>query len=134
MVEYEPGVCNIGQDERTRRFRVGLAGFTAAAAFTAWVVATGQPPVYLLGTFVLTTGGFLGYLQARMQFCVGFAAMAQYDLSGSGGDNGTVTEADLRKKDRRRAVELLVYAVALALAATLGVFVVFVSPLGPLSG
>lgn len=134
MAGYEPGVCNIGQKERTRRFRVGLVGFAAAAAFTAWVVATGRPPTYLVGTFVLSTGGFLGYLQARLQFCVGFAAMAQYDLSGSGGDSGTVTEAELRKKDRRRAVELLVYATALGLATTLGVFVLFVSPLGPLSG
>jgi hypothetical protein len=124
MAEYRAGVCNIGPDEQRKRFHAGLASLAAAVGFTAWVLATGRPVVYFAGTFALLTGGFLGYLQARMEFCVAFGALARYDLSGSDGDSGTVTQAALRRKDRMRALELLAYSAGLAGAVTLLVYAV----------
>lgn len=122
MAEYRAGICNIGHDERRRRFYSGIATLLLAVGYTAWVLATDQPAIAFVGTFLLLVGGLLGYLQARMQFCVAFGALARYDLSGSGGEQGTVTEADLRRKDRLRALELLAYAAGLAAAATLFVY------------
>lgn len=123
MAAYRPGVCNIGCDERRRRFYSGIAMLILAVGYTAWLLATDQSSVYLAGTFLLLLGGLLGYFQGRTQFCVAFGALARYDLSGSGGEGGTISEADRRRKDRRRALELFASAAGMAVAGTLSVYV-----------
>ncbi|MEF8830995.1 MAG: hypothetical protein V5A23_05600 [Halobacteriales archaeon] len=133
MAEYEPGVCNIGRDEQRMRLRTGLASFAVGVAYTAWVIASGRPPAYLLGTFALATGGFLGYVQYRLQFCAAFGAMARYNLTGSGGEEGTVLEDELHRKDRRRALEIVAYSLGLGLATTLSVYALFLWPASPLA-
>lgn len=131
MTEYQPGVCNIGRDEQRMRLRTGLASFALGFAYTAWVLASGRPPAYLLGTFALATGGFLGYVQYRLRFCAGFGAMARYNLSGSGGEEGTVMEEEFRRKDRRRAARIVAYSLALGLATTLAVYLLFFHSVSP---
>jgi len=118
MSEYQPGVCNIGRDERRKRRTAGVLGAVAAVGATLFVLATGRPPTTLLWTFPLWFGAFVGFFQDRLGFCVGFGALARYDLSGSGGDAGTVSEAEAVRRDRRRAVEVLAYAGLAALATT----------------
>jgi hypothetical protein len=75
-------------------------------------------------TFPLWFGGFVGFVQDRLGFCVGFGALARYDLSGSGGDAGSVSDAEAVRRDRRRAVEVLAYAGLAALVTTLLVYAV----------
>jgi hypothetical protein len=118
MSEYQPGVCNIGRDERRKRRTVGALTTAAAVGATLFVFATGRPETTLLWTFPLWFGGFVGFVQDRLGFCVGFGALARYDLSGSGGDAGTVGDAEAVRRDRRRAVEVLAYSALAALAAT----------------
>jgi len=122
MAEYQPGACNIGRDEQRRRLAVGVVSFAAAAVFTAWVLATDQPYDFLAVTFVLLVGGFVGYLQYRLRFCVGFAALARYDLAGSGGDSGTVDEREWVRKDRWRAAQIVVASLVAATLLTFGVY------------
>jgi hypothetical protein len=122
MSEYQPGVCNIGRDERRKRRTVGVLGAAAAAGVTLFVFATGRPATTLLWTFPLWFGGFVGLVQDRLGFCVGFGALARYDLSGSGGDAGSVSDAEAVRRDRRRAVEVLAYAGLAALATTAVVY------------
>jgi hypothetical protein len=107
MSEYEPGVCNIGQDERRKRRVTGLLGFGGAVVYLGWMVATGRPDTFAVGVFPFLFAGVLGILQDRMRFCVGFAALARYDLSGSGGDTGRSTDAAAVRRDRLRALKIL---------------------------
>ncbi|MFB6139003.1 MAG: hypothetical protein ABEJ26_01050 [Halosimplex sp.] len=122
MTEYQPGVCNIGRDERRTRRRLGDASFLVAAAYVGFVTATGRPAGFLLGAFPLLFGGFLGVVQDRLGFCVGLAALARYDLSGSGGGAGTVAEADAVRRDRIEAVQVVAVALAAAVAVTTAVY------------
>lgn len=116
MTEYSAGVCNIGREHQRKRFRAGIVALVLAAAYTGWVVATGRPAGYYAGTFLLSTAGFLGYLQARLGFCVAFGALARYEVDDG---TGTVDEAELRREDRLRALELIAYSAGLAAAVTL---------------
>jgi len=122
MSEYQPGVCNIGRDERRKRRTTGVLAAVAAVGATLFVFATGRPATMLLWTFPLWFGAFVGFFQDRLGFCVGFGALARYDLSGSGGEAGTVSDAEAVRRDRRRAVEVLVYAGIAALTTTAVVY------------
>lgn len=131
MAEYRPGTCNIGRVEQRRRLAVGALSLTGAVAYTAWVLATDQPYDALGGAFLLLAGGFVGLLQYRLRFCVAFAALARYDLRGSGGDAGTVAEREWVRRDRWRAVGILVAAVLAAAALTVGVYLLDLFVLDP---
>lgn len=122
MSEYQPGVCNIGRDERRKRRTLGAASFLAAAAYAGVVLGTGRPAGLLLGSFPLLFGGFMGIVQDRMGFCAGFGALARYDLSGSGGDAGSVAEAEAVKQDRIKAFQVVAVAAAAAVVATMAVY------------
>jgi len=114
MTGYQPGVCNIGRDERRARRLAGVAGFVAAVGYVAAALWFDLPNSYLLGVFAPLFGGFVGIFQDYFRFCVGFAALARYDLSGSSGEAGSVTDADALRRDRRRALQILAYAAVAA--------------------
>jgi hypothetical protein len=118
MTEYQPGVCNIGRVERRRRRVVGAASLVGAVAFVAYALVVARSPSLLVVSFPLWFGAALGFVQDRMGFCVGFGALARYDLSGSGGGTGTVGDAEAVRRDRKRALSVLAVSLAVALAAT----------------
>jgi len=122
MSEYQPGVCNIGRDERRKRRTLGAVSFLAAAVYAGVVVGTGRPAGLLLGSFPLLFGGFMGIVQDRMGFCAGFGALARYDLSGSGGGAGSVAEEAAVKQDRIRAFQVVAVSAAAAVVATMAVY------------
>jgi hypothetical protein len=122
MSEYQPGVCNIGTEERRKRRTVGIASGVAAAGVTAYLLATGRPEATLLWTLPLWVGTFVGVFQDRLGFCVGFGVMARYDLTGSGGDAGSVSEREAVRRDRRRALEVLAYALAAGVLTTVTLY------------
>jgi hypothetical protein len=122
MTEYQPGVCNIGANERRKRRLAGRAGFLVAIVHVATVVGFGLPANYLLAAFLFLFGGFVGYFQARFGFCVAFAALARYDLSGSGGGTGSISEKEALQRDRRQAVTITLYAAGAAAIVTAVVY------------
>lgn len=122
MSEYEPGVCNIGRDERRKRRLVGSVSAVAVVALLGYLLATGRPPEAFLLSFPLFFGAAVGFVQDRMRFCVAFGALARYDLSGSSGTVGRVNDADAVRRDRLRALKLLALSTGLALAATAVVY------------
>lgn len=126
MSEYQPGVCNIGSDERRKRRTAGVVSAGAAGGVTLFVLAAGYPETALLWTFPLWVGGFVGFFQDRLGFCVGLGVLARYDLTGSGGGAGTVSESAAVRRDRRRAAEVLGYALLAALVTTAAVYSVAV--------
>ena len=118
MNEYQPGVCNIGRDERRKRRLSGILSLLAAVGVVGFVLLSDRPDTLLLWSFPLFFGGFIGLLQDRLGFCAGFGALARYDLSESGGGAGKINEREAVRRDRIRALQVVGYATAAALVAT----------------
>lgn len=118
MVEYQPGVCNIGAEQRRARRLSGVGSFGIAAAVVLAVALDVLPANTLWATAPFVFGGWVGLVQDYYGFCVAFGALARYDLSGSGGTAGSVAEREAVAADRKRAVTILVVAAALAAVTT----------------
>lgn len=126
MPEYQPGVCNIGGAERRKRYAVGAAGFVAAAVTIKAVETLALPSWALLAAALPTFAGFLGVYQARLGFCVGFAAQGVYDVSDDGGEKREVADDAARAADRRRSRRIYAYSAVSTLAVTALVYIVLV--------
>lgn len=116
--QYEPGACNIGTGERNRRRLSGHVGFVLAMALLVGVIAFSAPP----GIAILSGGffsiGALGYLQARTGFCAYYGATGQYNTGPISAEPVVVREEAARVRDRRRAIRIGSYSVAIGI--TLG--------------
>jgi len=123
VTEYQPGACNIGHAERRRRYLTGVAGFAAAALLVAAVATVHADRAWLLAAVAPLFVGFLGVLQARARFCVGFAMAGVFDVSASGDRRQPAPEAGQRA-DRKRAIVLSVKALA---AATVGALALYLA-------
>jgi hypothetical protein len=118
MTEYQPGVCNIGADQRRARRLSGVGSFGIAAAIVLSVALGQVPDTALWATAPFVFGGWVGVFQDYFQFCVAFGALARYDLSGSGGSSGSVVEREAVRADRRRALQILAVAGVFTVATT----------------
>jgi len=107
--EYRPGACNIGGAEQRRRRLLGAGSLALAFAYLAVVLIAGYPETYILGSFIFLYGGVLGLLQARRQFCAGYAVAGHYGFDDA---EGTVEDSDAHSRDIRQA--LLITGQALA--------------------
>ncbi|WP_262175162.1 hypothetical protein [Haloarcula laminariae] len=118
MAEYQPGVCNIGAEQRRARRLSGIGSFGLALGVVLAVVLDVVPATTLWATAPFVFGGWVGLVQDYYGFCVAFGALARYDLSGSGGATGSVAEAEAVAADRRRAVTILAVAAVLTAVTT----------------
>ncbi|AUG48328.1 hypothetical protein BVU17_12640 [Haloarcula taiwanensis] len=121
MAEYQPGVCNIGANQRRARRLSAVGSFAVAAGIAVAVGVGAVPRLSLWATVPFIFGGFLGAFQDYFQFCVAFGALARYDLSGSGGESGRVGTSEAVRADRRKAAKIiLLSAVATVVTAGIG--------------
>jgi len=123
MTEYQPGVCNIGAEQRRARRLSGIGSFGIAAAVVLAVALDVLPTSALWATAPFVFGGWIGLVQDYAGFCVAFGALARYDLSGSGGTVGSVAEREAVAADRKRALSILAVSAVLT-AVTTAVIVV----------
>ncbi|WP_137683807.1 hypothetical protein [Haloarcula mannanilytica] len=119
MAEYQPGVCNIGANQRRARRLSAVASFAIAIGIALAVAVGAVPGLSLWATVPFVFGGYVGALQDYFRFCVAFGALARYDLSGSGGESGRVDASEAVRADRRQAAKILLLAVV-ATAVTSG--------------
>ncbi|MDS0260731.1 hypothetical protein NDI56_15090 [Haloarcula sp. S1CR25-12] len=124
MAEYQPGVCNIGADQRRARRLSGIGSFGLAVGVVLAVAVDVLPTSALWLTAPLAFGGWVGLVQDYYGFCVAFGALARYDLSGSGGETGSVAEAEAVAADRKRALKILAVAAVLTVLTTVPVVLV----------
>lgn len=115
---YRPGACNIGPAEIARRRRSGIVGFAVAAALAVGLLLVGAAPVMRLIVAAPLFLGILGFVQARMRFCVGFAAMGVRNFGALGGES-KIADAAAHRTDLRRAT-----VVTIACAAAAGLIAV----------
>ena len=112
---YQPGVCNIGPAEISRRRRAGHAGLILSVLVFAGLLAVGAPHWTRL-VLVLTAGGAAsGYLQAWLHFCAGFGSRGVFNF-GPLGAVQEVFDAEARSSDRRRSLEIGLASLAIGLA------------------
>lgn len=122
MASYEPGVCNIGESERRKRYGLGAVGMAGTLVLVFGVFALEAPRPLLLLAVVPLFGAALGYFQGRLNFCVNYGLRGLSDAGVGGDATRAVSDESDRRADRRRAREVLGYAAA---TAVVGAEVVF---------
>lgn len=114
VVDYSPGVCNIGPAEIARRRMAGHIGLLVTAAGLAALVVTGAPPWTRLILVLPAGASASGYLQAWFHFCAGFGSRGVYNF----GPVGTVSEVaapEARARDRAKSIRIGVAALAIGI-------------------
>lgn len=107
---YQPGVCNIGPEERRRRRRSGHLGTGAGILLLVAIAVLRLPDYYGLASTVMFGAGAVGYLQDRFQFCAEYGRRGAFNLGGLDNEPQQVTDEAARKKDRRRAYQIFAYS------------------------
>ncbi|MBW4062157.1 hypothetical protein HJC99_06300 [Candidatus Saccharibacteria bacterium] len=111
QTRYIPGVCNIGPAETTSRRRIGWFSLAAAVVITAVIFALGLPAYTRAIAFIPLTIAASGFIQAQLHFCAGFGAAGVFNFGSQIGQTDTVTQADYRAKDKRKAVQITTISV-----------------------
>jgi hypothetical protein len=101
--DYVPGACNIGGDERRRRYRLGALSLVAAVGYAAAVAVLAVPTALAVGLFVPFSLGIEFLLQGRRSFCASMGFRGRYE---SGDGDGRATDEEALSADRRYALEL----------------------------
>jgi hypothetical protein len=114
--DYQPGICNIGPAEITRRRRAGHTGLIAAIGLLFGLVIVGAPDWTRFLVAVPAIGAASGYIQAHLRFCAGFGSMGVLNF-GEVGPTEHVATAEDRARDRRRALQIGVASFAIGIAA-----------------
>ncbi len=117
--EYVPGICNIGPAEiRMRRLSGWIALVFTILLWGAFFLFRVPAPWRLL-LFIPATGSAVGFLQAAMHFCANFGMRGVFNFGPQVGKTDTVEQAEFRRQDRRKALQILLYSslVGIAVAA-----------------
>ncbi len=125
VVDYSPGVCNIGPAEIARRRMAGHLGLLVTVAGLAALVVTGAPPWTRLILVLPAGASASGYLQAWFHFCAGFGSRGVYNF-GPVGTVSSVADPEARARDRARSIRIGVASLAI------GVVVAIVAALLPI--
>lgn len=114
---YIPGVCNIGPDEIKKRKIGGWSGLIITIIFWGAFFIFAIPKEWALLIFFPIIMSAVGFLQAYMHFCVyfGFANLFNFDGVGK---TDSVSQAEFRKQDRRKAWKILTYAFLISIVIT----------------
>jgi hypothetical protein len=115
---YRPGVCNIGRNERRKRYAVGSVGLIIAGVLVYAITQFSLPAWSLLVCFFPLFLGAEGFLQGYFKFCAGFAARGIFDFSGSSNEKGKVTDKEAHSLDMRKARRIHLYSFVMAAVVT----------------
>lgn len=116
---YIPGVCNIGPAEIQLRKRLGWWGSLVTVILWALLVSLGTSAWWRLILFVPAFFSANGFLQGFMHFCAGFGMRGLFNFNPQVSQTDTVSQAEFRAKDRRKALRIFAYAAAIAIAVAL---------------
>jgi hypothetical protein len=112
VVDYSPGVCNIGPAEIARRRMAGHLGLVVSAAVLAALIALGAPHWTRLILVLPAGASASGYLQAWFHFCAGFGSRGVYNF-GPLGTVQAVADQEARARDRAKSIRIGVAALAI---------------------
>lgn len=109
--QYIPGVCNIGPAEIKKRKQAGWTGLIATAILWAAFIWFDVPAVWRLTLFFPAMMSATGFLQAYMHFCAYFGFASLFNFGPQVGKTDSVSQAEFRVKDRRKAWQIILYSV-----------------------
>ena len=89
----------------------GLAVTVVVAGVLFWLAA---PPTTRLVLFFPAFVAAIGFLQAAMHFCVGFASAGLFNMDKAQGMTESVDQAAFRKADQKKATQIYLYSVLIA--------------------
>ncbi len=104
MNEYVPGVCNIGAAEIRARRNVGLLALTVTIIALVVFLVLPISPLWRLLLIIPAGGAAIGFLQAGMHFCAGFALRGVFNFGSDTRHTDTVEQAEYRRADQRKAI------------------------------
>jgi hypothetical protein len=121
--QYIPGVCNIGPSEIKKRKQAGWTGLIATAIFWAAFIWFDVPAIWRLILALPAMMSAAGFLQAYMHFCAyfGFASLFNF---GNAGKTDSVSQAEFRAKDRRKAWQIVIYSILIGLAVAFIAYII----------
>ena len=117
--EYVPGVCNIGPAEIRSRKLAGWVGLAATVLLWGFLFLFRAPAPWRLSLFFPATASAVGFLQAGMRFCAAYGILGVLNVGSSVGTTDTVEQAEFRRQDRRKAVQIILYSSLIGIAAAL---------------
>jgi hypothetical protein len=123
MSKYQPGVCNIGRAEITRRKRLGWIGAIATAVLLLLLVLFHAPKVWRLVLLFTTSIAAAGFLQTYMHFCAAFGFRGISNMGTKPGRAETVREEEFRRLDKEKALRITSYSILVAVLIVIAVFV-----------
>lgn len=114
-MQYVAGKCNIGRKNRLKRTIIGGAFIVSAISIYYFISSNGMDRTFVLMLFPVFSIGFLNIIESIKGFCVLNGLNGTYNM-----DAGEVEVASFaeRAKDKMRAFEILLIAVATAAIAT----------------
>ena len=113
--DYRSGTCNIGSAEIARRRRAGHLALGASLVLLAILVAVGAPPLARVLVALPVAAAAIGYLQAWLHFCAGFAFRGVFNF-GPVGHTEQVSDPAALARDRATATRIAVASLAIGLA------------------
>ncbi|MBN2086664.1 MAG: hypothetical protein JW748_15730 [Anaerolineales bacterium] len=123
--EYIPGVCNIGPAEIRMRRTSGWIGLAAVILLWAAFCCFRVPAAWRLLLFFPAAMSAVGFLQAAMHFCAAFGIGGVFNFGPNVGKTDTIEQAEYRRQDRRKALQIVLYSGLIGIAAALaGYFLV----------
>jgi uncharacterized membrane protein len=89
-----------------------------------WAVlaAIDAPPAVRLFTFIPAVMAAAGFLQAAMHFCAYFGFSSLFNFGSEVGKTDTVEESEFRTQDRRKAWQIVAYAVAIGFGVAVAAY------------
>lgn len=113
--KYVPGVCNIGPEEIKMRKRSGWGGLIATIILWGLFVWFDVPQVWRLTLFFPAMMSAVGFIQAYSNFCAyfGFASLFNF---GEIGKKDSVSQAEFRAMDRKKAWQIIIQSILVGLA------------------
>ena len=120
--KYVPGVCNIGDAEIRKRKRIGWTWLATTIVLFAVFIIPGVPHGWRLMLAFTAMVSATGLLQARMHFCAYFAALGIFNFGEDFSKKDTVQQAEFRAKDRKKAMQIILYAAIIGIAVGVGAY------------
>jgi hypothetical protein len=120
--EYIPGKCNIGPAERRARRMIGWIGLVMAGVLLGIFIFTHTPQIWRLFILIPATIAASGFLQSSFHFCAGFGMRGVFNFGPEVGKTDRVKQVEYRKKDRRKAIIILILSLIIGAVAAVAAF------------
>ena len=93
-------------------------GVAVTAIVLAGLVIIGAPPIVRLVLTVPAAGAAIGYLQAILRFCAGFASRGVFNF-GALGTTDQIVDPESRARDHARALQIALASLAIGVVVGL---------------